>query len=95
MNKSTHLGNTPVNNDVDDEPDGKKIMKLSDYMNKVCTNTYMFDGSIDSLNEPGITYVWIPPTSETKCGVNKKFSRNKLDCILKGNNTTVHQVDYM
>ena len=55
----------------------------------------MFDGSKDSLHEPGKTYVWIPPTSETKCGVNKKVSRNKLDCILKGKNTTVHQLDCM
>ena len=53
----------------------------------------MFYGSTDSLNEPGITYVWIPPISDTKCGVNNKLSRDKLDCILKVNNTTVHQVD--
>ena len=46
IDKSVHLDNTPVNTDVGDKHDGQKFMKLSEYMNKVCTETYMFHGSI-------------------------------------------------
>ena len=64
-------------------------------MNNIFTDIYKFDRSKYSLNEPIFYYVWAPPTSDIKCAVNKKNSRNKLHCILKGNNTTVHQVDLM
>ena len=55
----------------------------------------MFNFSIYSLHEPGKTYVWISPESETKCGENNKVSMNKLDSILKGKNKKVHKIDCM
>ena len=89
------LHSTPVNNDVGDEHDGKEFMKLSEYMKNICTQPYKFHDTIESLNEPGKTYLWLPQTSEAKCGVNNIVSRNKLNFILKGNNTTVHRLNYM
>ena len=94
MNKSTHFDNTPVNTEAGDEHDGKKLWNYPNTWTKYVQKIY-FDGSKESLHEPSKTYVCIPPTSETKFSVNKRFSRNKLDYILKGKNTTVRQLDYM
>ena len=89
------LHNSPENNDLGDEHDGKEFMELSEYMKKICTEPSKFHETIESLNEPGKTYIWLPPTSEAKYGVNNTVSRNKLNCLLKGNNTTFNLLKYM
>ena len=44
--KSINFNNTPLNTDVGEKHDGQIFMKLSEYMNKLCTETYKFHGSI-------------------------------------------------
>ena len=57
-------------------------------MKQIFTEPLKFYDSKQSCNVPGRSYIWLGPTTDAKCTGNKIDSRNKLNCILKGNNTT-------
>ena len=50
-----------------------KIIELSEYMKRICTEPLNFYDSRESRNVPGRNTVWLAPTSEAKCGVKILF----------------------